>query len=310
MNDLTGELRWILLACSVVLILAIYIAGRRGRGQAIAAEHASSESLDDFTDLSSDRHLSVPHLSDVVQPRARYAEPRVTFLGDDSSIDDDFPGVHIEAEVTEHSLTTSRADTDQTFTRVLSNEARIDPYVSSTEDVAESPTLAASPMQRPTQAKKVSQRKIIALRLTAGAQRFEGARLKALLEAQQCRHGKYSIYHREDEQGLTLFSVASMVEPGTFDLFTMKDTQFPGITVFAQLPGPMDGAAMFDQMLDCARNLESALSGVLQDERGTVLTPQRAERLREDIIDFQHLLSADLSGHAPATTTDLTTQPL
>ena len=50
---------------------------------------------------------------------------------------------------------------------------------------------------------------------------------------------------------------------------------------------------MFEQMLECAEQLSGTVGGAIQDERGAVLTPQRAERMRDEIADFQHLLGID-----------------
>jgi cell division protein ZipA len=141
--------------------------------------------------------------------------------------------------------------------------------------------------------KKPSGRKIVALRLVAGTQRFDGEQLKCAFEAAKLKHGKFDIYHRYDEQELTVFSIASMVEPGTFDPQAMSSMQFQGVMLFAQLPGPMDGELMFEQMLDCAEQLAGTLNGTVQDERGIALTPQRAARIRDDIADFQHLVGGD-----------------
>jgi cell division protein ZipA len=143
------------------------------------------------------------------------------------------------------------------------------------------------PIKRPTQS-----RKIIALRLSAGSARIDGAKLKALLDEAQLRHGKYGIFHRLQDDGATVFSVASMVEPGTFDLQSMPALQFPGVTLFMQLPGAAKGAALFDQLLECARHLEQRMGGLLQDERGLPLTEQRIQRIRDDIADFEHLLGS------------------
>jgi cell division protein ZipA len=118
----------------------------------------------------------------------------------------------------------------------------------------------------------------------------DGAKLKSLLESANLRHGKYSIYHRMHDDGSSLFSVASMVEPGTFDTAAMVGTQYPGVTIFMQLPGPIDGNEMFAQMLACGRQLEQGMTGILQDERGLPLTELREHRLRDDIADFLHLL--------------------
>lgn len=158
---------------------------------------------------------------------------------------------------------------------------------------------ATDSRQRPN--RKHATRKIVALRLSAGAQLIEGSRLKSHLDSAGLRHGKYSIFHRLYGDGAPLFSVASMVEPGTFDPHTMDGIQFPGITLFAQFPGPIDSDTMFNEMLNCARQLEQSMGGILQDERGMPLTEQRAQRLREDIADFVHLLgqpnAQDLDTH-------------
>jgi len=166
-----------------------------------------------------------------------------------------------------------------------------DESVSLTSSSTSVPTpMPATPMETSSRpAKKPASRKIVALRLSAGSERVEGARLKSLLEAAGLRHGKYSIYHRLHDE-LPLFSVASMVEPGTFDPYAMSGVQFPGVTLFTQLPGPIDGSEMFAQMLACARELEQGIGGLLQDERGLPLTEQRAQRLRDDVADFLHLL--------------------
>jgi cell division protein ZipA len=77
------------------------------------------------------------------------------------------------------------------------------------------------------------------LRLAAGGQRFDGAQLREILELEELRHGRYDVYHRLHDDGQQhLQSVASMVEPGTFDRDKMPALTYPGVTLFAQLPGP------------------------------------------------------------------------
>jgi len=135
-----------------------------------------------------------------------------------------------------------------------------------------------------------SSRKIVALRLSAGATKVEGAHLKSVLEEAGLRHGKYGIYHRIADDGTTLFSVASMVEPGTFDPYAMAGLLFPGVTLFMQLPGEVPGDEKFTQLLACARQIEQAIGGQLRDERGVVLDEQREQRVRDEIADFEHLV--------------------
>jgi cell division protein ZipA len=120
-------------------------------------------------------------------------------------------------------------------------------------------------------------------------ERVAGSELLSLLQREQLQHGKFSIFHRMHETQ-AVFSVASMVEPGTFDPAAMATQQFPGVTLFMQLPGPLDGLIAYDQMISCAQRVAHATGGSLQDERGSKLTQQTMERLREEVLDFQHLI--------------------
>ena len=104
------------------------------------------------------------------------------------------------------------------------------------------------------------------------------------------RHGRFGIFHRYDgsDESKVVFSAASLVEPGSFDLANIKDQQFPGISLFMVLPGPMDGAEGFDLMTAAGRALAKALSAELLDESGSTLSIQRERYLREEIIQFAH----------------------
>ena len=133
--------------------------------------------------------------------------------------------------------------------------------------------------------------KIVTLRLVArnrGA--FRGDELILSLRGIGMRHGKFGIFHRIDgtDESSTVFSAASLVEPGSFDLANIKDQEIPGISLFLVLPGPMDGAEAFDMMMEAARALAQAMNGELLDESGSTLSIQRERYMREEIIQFQH----------------------
>jgi cell division protein ZipA len=78
-----------------------------------------------------------------------------------------------------------------------------------------------------------------------------------------------------------------MLEPGTFDLERMPESQYPGLTLFAQLPGPVPGMHALNELVACAKRLQQALNGTLQDERGVPLTVHRIERLRQEVREFE-----------------------
>ena len=140
--------------------------------------------------------------------------------------------------------------------------------------------------------KPPTSRKIVTLRLAAPAQqRYEGSKLRQLLESQSLEHGRYGIFHRSHD-GASVFSAASMTEPGTFDLASMDEERYAGITMFMLLPGPVEGVEAFGRMAECAVQIERSLGGLLQDERGQPFNEQRFVALREEIVRFQHAFPA------------------
>lgn len=138
---------------------------------------------------------------------------------------------------------------------------------------------------------EVSQQKIVTLRLVArdgGA--FRGDELALSLRGIGMRHGKFGIFHRYDgsNEENTVFSAASLVEPGSFDMTNIKEQELPGISLFLILPGPVEAAEAFDMMMSAARAVAQALDGELLDESGSTLSIQRERYMREEIIEFEH----------------------
>jgi cell division protein ZipA len=117
--------------------------------------------------------------------------------------------------------------------------------------------------------------------------RLDGARLKDAILAEGLEFGRYDIFHRLDGNGRPIFSVASLREPGSFDLDAMPTTAYPGVALFMVLPGPVSAAEAVDEMVFTARALAAQLGGALADERGAPLTPLRMGRLREEALAFE-----------------------
>ena len=132
--------------------------------------------------------------------------------------------------------------------------------------------------------------KIVTLRLIGHNKKpFQGDELILSMRGIGLRHGKFGIFHRYDgnDESRTIFSAASLVEPGSFDLANIKDQQIPGISLFLVLPGPVESVEGFDLMMAAARALAQSLDGELLDESGSTLSIQRERYLREEIIQFQ-----------------------
>jgi len=119
---------------------------------------------------------------------------------------------------------------------------------------------------------------------------FAGNDLLRLLLESGLRYGQMNIFHRHitlDGRDELQFSMANAVEPGTFDLDTMEEKTFAGVTFFLKLPGATDALGALDKMLSICRRLASELDGDLKDEQHSVLTPQTMEHLRQRVQEFE-----------------------
>ena len=144
--------------------------------------------------------------------------------------------------------------------------------------------------------KPIHLQKILTLRVCAVADMpWSGEDLALALSGSDLVHGRYGVFHRLHADGRSVFCVASLVEPGSFDPAQMPQQRFPGISLFAVLPGPLDPMPTLEALLETTRQLAQDLSGMMQDEFGQPLSPQRAGGLREEVAMFQQALQASAS---------------
>lgn len=113
--------------------------------------------------------------------------------------------------------------------------------------------------------------------------------LQALID-NGLRYGDMDIFHRYetvDGKGKTLFSVANMLKPGTFDLEAMESFETPGITMFLTLPTGSDSLQAYDLMAETAVNIVSTMGGELKDENRSVMTRQTIEHGRQRVVEYE-----------------------
>jgi len=131
---------------------------------------------------------------------------------------------------------------------------------------------------------------ILQINVSARNEDFEGLDIIRAIQGEQLELGDMDIYHRHNEwggKGPVLFSMASMVKPGTFPKESMEEFSTPGLTLFAQLPGPRDGLELFSEMHSTAEHLALELDGELQDETHSRLSKQTVEHIRSQIVEHQ-----------------------
>jgi len=119
---------------------------------------------------------------------------------------------------------------------------------------------------------------------------FAGMELLQLILNCGMRYGEMDIFHRHEDgfdRGRVQFSMANAIEPGTFDLDTMGETESPGVSFFMGLPGPKNSMKAFDFMLETAQTLVRNLGGELRDERRSPMSEQTIAHCRQRIRDFE-----------------------
>jgi cell division protein ZipA len=122
-------------------------------------------------------------------------------------------------------------------------------------------------------------------------QHFEGPALVEGLRARGLRYGEMNIFHRVEPMTRAVqYSVANVLEPGTFDMADIESFRSPGVCFFMQLPGPENPLEAFEDMLKAARNLALQLGGELKDEQRSVMTGQTVEHYRQRIAEFRRRL--------------------
>lgn len=125
---------------------------------------------------------------------------------------------------------------------------------------------------------------------------FPGADLLDVFDRAGLEYGQFDVFHRINETAdgpQSAFSVASATEPGSFDITTMADERFRGLTLFMVLPGPVRGVDGFADMLATARRIAEQIRGEVKDRNRSTLTRQTAHHIREEIIAFEHRLKIE-----------------
>lgn len=127
---------------------------------------------------------------------------------------------------------------------------------------------------------------VITIRVIGRQADLGGEELLSMLLAADCRFGEMDIFHRyeeADQQGAVQFSVANMVEPGTFDLDQIKQFNTPGIVFFMQVPGPNDPLLAFEAMIEAAKWIASKLDGEVRGTKNEPLSVASIESMRQKL---------------------------
>lgn len=128
---------------------------------------------------------------------------------------------------------------------------------------------------------------VIVINVLARTGTLAGAELLDAFLRNGLKFGDMNIFHRVNPTTKAMqFSVASAVEPGTFDPSTMQAFRTPGVSFFLRLPGPDQPSDVFEDMLTVSRDVAASLGADLKDEQLSVMTTQTIQHCRSRIEDF------------------------
>lgn len=120
-------------------------------------------------------------------------------------------------------------------------------------------------------------------------QQMSGAALLPSLLTLGMKYGEMNIFHRHQDNagnGSVTFSLANMLNPGSFELDTMETFVTQGVSLFMTLPNATDPFTAFDQMLAAAKQLAAEFNAQLLDDKRNVMTKQTEQHYVSKIREF------------------------
>ena len=125
------------------------------------------------------------------------------------------------------------------------------------------------------------------LNVVAKTRAFQGVDVLELFYRNGIKFGDMNIFHRMDPVSkASEYSIASVTEPGYFDLEAMPEQEFRGLCLFMQLPCPSQATKVFTDMYTVADKLARQLEGEVCDEQFNRLTRQSREHYRQRVAEF------------------------
>ena len=278
-------LRIVLFVLGVLFLGAIYLyETRRRKRESAQARRRVTESLDPVVTTDSEPSISMESLEEIENdefeespieeeaPSHPVFEEEPEELGSIRIDDSPIPGIDDPVQVEQPDLPPIEVEeAEESMDSGSMEQQDLFAFSAQEESPADVPDL------------------ILQINVKARKAPFDGPAIEKAMQETGLQLSGMAIYQRlsSDGSNKVLYSIASMVEPGVFPVKEMQAFTTPGLTLFAQLPGPGDGLMIFSDMLYTAERLSAMLLGDLQDETHSALTKQTVEHMRERILEHK-----------------------
>lgn len=151
------------------------------------------------------------------------------------------------------------------------------------------PTPALSPQKERVSSDNESAQDVLVMHLMASkGETVTGEDLLNTILGVGFRYGAMKIFHRhllDDGSGPVLFSMANLLNPGTFDLNTIRQLKIPGVTLFMALDDIEEPVEAFDIMIKAIDVMATALDLNVMDESRSSMTAQTIDHYRQRARD-------------------------
>lgn len=293
------DLRWVLLLVGAVVLVAVYFFGgfdREGWAQERKQSRARRQDKTDRKDIFAGQSVVTARGNVKKEPGMGMMEPESAFSGpvsptsetksgqEEILADDKMEAVNAEYFDIEDDI----SGTDIPVGLVVEKaEVHIPETIIVSEEVPEQAAILP-PGVEPL---------VLSVSILSEEEDFSGPAIKEALEAEGLRYGALHIFHFYDpdkkdvfESDDAVFSVASVLEPGTFTPEEPDKMQAPGLMLFCQLPGPVSGDVALELMLEKGRGLAARLHGHMCDDKRSRFTAQARNHYQDRIAAFNRKL--------------------
>lgn len=267
------NLRWIILALGLTIVLLIYLFGRN-KDKTRQTNLPEIVAADEMPSLSTTEDMpdeqSVKIYDDFVPSEINHFELDQALVEKVSaSVDDVLPDVMTDGSVLKSKVKiesetkeTESQDTDVAELEVVESEDVTD---TNPEEYADD---------------------LIIMHVLAKSAYFSGSDLLKVINHQQLKFGDMNIYHAYDDSNDITFSMSNMVEPGHFEPENISDMRTPGVILFMQLSLVQEPKVALERMINCASALAADLDAKVMSAKQRLLTEKNIENFREKAAYF------------------------